>query len=547
MLRAMDVSRLVIAGRAPRTVRGMAGLAAALVALQTVSCVAPAEARAAQRRPLVIPALQLWYPTRGTWQLGTRARIIIRHADRKRLLQEARLLASDLGGLLRRRIPVTADRGVHARRGDVVLALSPPDRRLGAEGYRLSIETTFAISAPTPTGVFYGGRTLLQLVHEDQPIVRGHARDWPRYPERGLMLDVSRTVYPVAWIETEIKQLAYLKMNLLHLHLTDDQRWGIASSTHPEIVGPHAFTKHDIRDILRVASRYHVLVVPEIDMPGHMAALLAKHSDLELKVEGAGASSAPSEYVTDKLDITNPAALAIVRQLLDEYLPLFPGPYWDMGDDEYMSPAQYPLYPQLAAYAIGKYGPRASIADAIHGFINRVDAIVRAHHKTLRIWNDQLAGASVVPVNPDVVVDWWINTSPFGDPVTVPPATLLSEGHRVLNAGWFPTYYTTDLGPVAGKSDMQQAYEDWQVNEFEGPESTTDMMQPPQTVSSSASGLLGSILSVWGPLPETISQTAAGIAPRLAVIAQKTWNSPVLTPSYAEFQRIIAAIGSAPR
>ena len=521
----------------------MACWAVVLFALLTVPGVAPAAAR----RPSTIPALQLWYPTRGTWRLGRNARIVVRYADRRQLRQEASVLANDIGGLIHRRIAVTAGRDARARRGDVVLGLSPPDHRLGVEGYSLSIEATFAISAPTPTGVFYGGRTLLQLVHEGKPIPHGRARDWPRYPERGLMLDVSRTVYPVAWIETEIKQLAYLKMNLLHLHLTDDQRWGIDSSTHPEIVGPHALTRHDIRVILATATRYHVLVVPEIDMPGHLAALLAKHPDLELKVESAGSSSAPSEYVTDKLDITNPAALAIVRQLLDEYLPLFPGAYWDMGDDEYMSPAQYPFYPQLAAYAVSKYGPRASVADAIHAFINWVDAIVRAHHKTLRIWNDQLAGTSVVPVNPDVVVDWWINTSPFGDPMTVSPGTLLSEGHHVLNAGWFPSYYTTDLGPIAGKSDMEQAYEDWQVNEFEGPESTSDMMQPPQTVSPDASGLLGSTLSVWGPLPETISQTAAGIAPRLAVIAQKTWNSPTLTPSYAEFQRIIASIGFAPR
>ncbi len=149
-----------------------------------------------------------------------------------------------------------------------------------------------------------------------------------------------------------------------------------------------------------------------------------------------------------------------------------------MGDDEYMSPSQYPLYPRLAAYAVERYGARASIADAIHGFINWVDGIARAHGKRLRIWNDQLAGTNVVPVNRDVVVDWWINTSPFGDPVTVPPATLIAAGHEVLNAGWFPTYYASDIGPVAGKSNMQQAYQDWQVNEFEGPESTSDMMQP---------------------------------------------------------------------
>jgi hexosaminidase len=217
-----------------------------------------------------------------------------------------------------------------------------------------------------------------------------------------------------------------------------------------------------------------------------------------------------------------------------------------MGTDEYLSPAQYPMFPQLAAYAVSKYGPGASVADSIHGFINWVDGIVRARGRTLRVWNDQLAGTSVVPVKPDVVVDWWINTSPFGDPTTVPPAKLLSDGHRVLNAGWFPTYYAADLGPIAGKSNMQQAYEGWRVSQFSGPESTSDMMQPPQTVSANDPRVLGSTLNVWGPLPETIAQTAAGIAPRLAVIAQKTWNSPLLTPSYAQFEGILRTIGSAP-
>jgi hexosaminidase len=498
--------------------------------------------------PQTVPALQVWHATSGSFRLGRHPRIYVQRRDRRRLRAEARQLGVDLGALLHRRITIRViGHRSHPRRGDIQLALSRrADKQLGTEGYELTIGKTFAITAPTRAGIFYGGRSLLQLVHQRAPIPRGHARDWPRYPERGLMLDVSRDSYPASWIEAEIRQLAYLKMNFLHLHLTDDQRWGIESSTHPEIVGSQPLTKTDIAAILATAGRYHVTVVPEIDMPGHMAALLAKHPSLELKLEGTVTQGTPTTYVTDKLDITNPAALNVVKQLLDEYLPLFPGRFWDMGDDEYMSPGQYAAYPQLAAYAITKYGPKATIADAIHGFINWVDGIVRAHGKTLRVWNDQLAGTSVVPVNRDVVVDWWVNTSPFGDPTTVPPATLIAEGHEVLNAGWFPTYYTTDLGPIEGKSDMQQAYEDWQVNRFEGPEFTGNVMEPPQTVPASSPNLLGSTLDVWGPLPETIAQTAAGIAPRLAVIAQKAWDSPQPAPSYTAFQRTIAAVGTAP-
>ena len=140
----------------------------------------------------------------------------------------------------------------------------------------MRIGSVVTIAARTPAGVFYGTRTLLQLLHQHRALPRGSASDWPRYPDRGLMIDLGRRVYPARWIESEIKELAYLKMNILHLHLTDDQRWGIQSRTHPEIVSPRALTTIQVRRILAVAARYHVTVVPEIDMPAHIGALLAQ-------------------------------------------------------------------------------------------------------------------------------------------------------------------------------------------------------------------------------------------------------------------------------
>ena len=96
------------------------------------------------------------------------------------------------------------------------------------------------IRARTATGVFYGTRTLLQLLRQSYAVPRGRALDWPRYPQRGLMIDLGRRIYPQRWIESHIRELAHLKLNLLHLHLTDDQRWGIASSSHPEVVSRDA-------------------------------------------------------------------------------------------------------------------------------------------------------------------------------------------------------------------------------------------------------------------------------------------------------------------
>jgi hexosaminidase len=485
-------------------------------------------------KPVTIPALQRWRPAPGTWRLGASTEIVV-SSKSPAAVAEAQVLADSLRPFVRGLIPVVVDTAPDV--GDIAMRITGPTSRLGREGYRLDVGRAFTISAPTATGLFYGGRSLLQLLHQGRSIARGMALDWPRYPERGLMVDASRTTYTTAWVLREIRRLAALKLNILHLHLTDDQRWAIASRAFPEIVGSRPFTLRDIHRILRLAHRDHVMVIPEFEMPGHMASFLSKHQALILKPAAVVSPTTSAQYVTDKLDITNPAALRAMRNVLVEYLPLFPGKYWDMGDDEYLSPAEYAAFPQLATYAIKKYGVGATPADAIHGFINWVDRIVRAHGKTLRIWNDQMGGTGRVPVNRDIAVDWWANVSPLGDTVTIAPATLLAQGYRVLNAGWYPNYYTGDLGPVAGKASLPDVYANWKVSDFDGEELTNGTVTSKQHVAPDSSGLLGSALSIWGPLRETPRQTASGVEPHLAVLAQKTWGSPPPAATYGGFWR----------
>ena len=95
------------------------------------------------------------------------------------------------------------------------LALGSRDRRLGREGYRLEVGPGVRIEARTPAGAFYGTRTVLQRLNTGRAIQPGHARDWPSYPERGLMLDNGRRYFPPAWIKRQIRLMAYLKLNQL--------------------------------------------------------------------------------------------------------------------------------------------------------------------------------------------------------------------------------------------------------------------------------------------------------------------------------------------
>lgn len=512
------------------------------------SAQAASASAAAADRPQTIPALQQWAaaPEGGIFTLAPNARVVLRPQDRRTLREEARQLAEDLGTQLGRTVSITARRGVRARGGDVVLGSSGADPRLGTEGYSLRIGRAFTITAPSQAGVFYGGRSLLQLLKGGRPIPRGRARDWPRYPQRGLMVDNGRKYYTPQWLAAQIRELAYLKENYLHLHLSDAQGFRIESDTHPEIVSPQHLTKADIRSLLALARRQHVTVVPEIDMPGHLTAALAKHPELQL-------ADAAGQREAGVLDVANPAAVKFARDLVTEYLQLFDGPFWHLGADEVLPFAEYPLgrFPGLEAQARRRYGPKANAKDAIHGFINDMDALVRAHGKTARMWHDDVGGGSAVMRNPDIVTEWWIDASPLSDLHPPTPQELLDAGHKIVNAGWFPTYVVNGVGgsPLPIRPNLQTAYEQWQVNRFYGLlVADANLQKPPDTVAPDEPGNLGSIVHLWNDNPTltTEKQDSTSIAPVLRIVAQKTWDSPPLTSAYADFTPIADRLGHAP-
>jgi hexosaminidase len=491
------------------------GAAAAVAALATSTTAAA--------RPATIPALREWRAAPGAFVLRDSARIVVPTGGP---LAEARLLAADLG----RRHPVIA--GAAARPGDIELALGAPDRKLGREGYRLEVGSTLRIEARTAAGAFYGTRSVVQLLRRKRSVPAGTARDWPRYPERGLMLDNGRRYFSPRWLRARIRELANLKLNQLHLHFSDDQGFRIASSSHPEIVSDPHLTKRQVRSLVAYARARHIRVIPEIDMPGHMRAALTAHPRLQLARPGG-------ERAPTRLDVTLPAARRFARELILEYLDLFPGRYWHGGADEYLLGDDYSLYPQLQRYARARHGPRANGADAYLDFVNWMDRLVRARGRTLRVWNDGLADGRAVRVRRDVVVDWWAGHTGPG------PRALVARGHRVLNGGWWPTYYVVGaLGDV--HASMRIAYEAWAVNRFHGiafglePPDT-----PPEVLPRASRRNLGSELHVWNDDPdgETDARTARGIAPRLRVLAQKTWDSPRPARTYAGFQRIARALG----
>lgn len=488
-------------------------LAAAAFLVGTAALVGVAAPATAAPNQQTVPAMRQWTAGTGSYSFTTASRIVVDPAYASTLAGEATTFAEDLAALAGRALAVV--QLASPASGDIFLTLGDTDP---AEGYSLTVTGSVRIQASTAAGVFYGTRSVLQLLRQSPSIAAGTARDFPSKPERGLMVDQGRKFFTVDWLRKHIKELAYLKLNTFHFHLSDTLGFRLESTTHPEVVSAQHYTKQQMSELVALAARYHVTIVPEIDMPGHMNAILAPHPELQLDNQ----SGQRDPYF---LDLAEPGAYTLVRDLITEYLPLFPGRYWHLGADEYVS--NYAAYPQLLTYARANYGPNATAKDSYYGFINWVDGIVRGGGKTLRMWNDGIkSGDGTVNPSSDIVVEYWFNLG-------LTPQQLLGRGHTVANESWDPTYYV--LG--GDKPDNVWAYETWQPDLFQGSNTITDPARN-----------LGTNVHVWcdNPNAETEDQIAAGIKYTLRVVAQQTWGSPKPVPTYAAWLPIADAVGRAP-
>ncbi len=472
--------------------------------------------------PQTIPSLRQWTSRPGssyTFRVTSRVVIDTRNADQ--LSTVGAVLADDLKTLTGSTIGVLTGSADKLRDGDLFLELGPVDPAMGYEGYRLDVGSAIIISAESETGCFEGTRTVLQLLRQSRAIPGGTASDWPMYRERALMVDIGLKFFSLAWLKNQIRDLSYLKFNQFHLHLSDDLGYRLESATHPEIVASEHYTKDDIRDLVAFASRYHVTIIPEIDMPAHMASMLGPHPELQLV-------SSSGEPRGTAIDLTQKAAYQFMQDIIEEDLPLFPGPYWHLGGDEYLIESEIGDYTQLSAYARAHFGPNAGGWDTYFAFVNWADGLVRSRNKVLRVWNDQLLSGSTVKVNSDVIIDHWIG------PRDPDPQALVKEGHGIMNSNEDFLYYV--LGGT--HPDPEHIYRDFRVNDFAGG----------KRIASGDPQLLGAQLAIWADHPDAESESgiADGIMASLRAVSEVNWGSRRSMSDYTRFQQITAKVGRAP-
>ena len=326
-------------------------------------------------------------------------------------LKEGQYLAQQLVAAAGLKLDVTpaSKRKDHA--GCIILRLSADRKDLGAEGYWLEVRKDRAIAeAPAAAGVFYACQTILQLL---PPPVEGKKTgltipqvkisDTPRFPWRGLMLDTGRCYYHMDWLKRYIDLLARYKMNRFHWHLTERVGWRIEIKKYPELTrhGVHKtdadgkplakgktareyYTQDDIREIIAYAKSRHVMVIPEIEMPGHCR-LAVETYPKQLACEGVKGRLRGAHLLNRIFCAGKDSTFEFFEGVLGEVADLFPAPWVHIGGDEPIMDA-WKICPKCQARI------KAEGLKDVHGlynyFIKRVEKILAKKGKRLYGWEE---------------------------------------------------------------------------------------------------------------------------------------------------------------
>ncbi len=369
------------------------------------------------------------------------------------------------------------------------------------EAYALTInEKVLVLKAANPAGIFRGIQTIDQTIvkHEGETtawiIPTGSIVDYPQYEYRGVMLDVSRHFFGVEDVKRVIDLAANYKINVLHLHLTDDQGWRIEIKSWPKLTSVGAqtqvgggeggfYTQEQFKEIVAYAKERFVTVVPEIDMPGHTNAAVVAYPELN------GTKKKAELYTGTKVGFSTLATrkevtYQFVDDVIRELSAITEGPYIHIGGDE----------------------SHVTKEDDYVYFINRTKAIVKKYNKTMVGW-DEMAHAAIDAAD---VVQYWAKDKNAVMGVEKGAKVLLSPSKRMYLDMKYDS--TTHIGlDWAALIEVDQAY-NWD------PEKLVEGIDKED--------ILGLESPLWTETVETMDDIEYLVFPRLIGHAELGWSLP---------------------
>jgi hexosaminidase len=287
----------------------------------------------------------------------------------------------------------------------IFLKVDPTRKELTDEGYELTARNdTVTITGKTSVGVFYGVQTLRQLLPADiekPQKVSGVSWNIPevtivdtaRFPWRGLMVDVGRTFLTKATIERHIDLLAYYKLNRFHWHLTEDQGWRLEIKKYPTLARNGFYTQSDAREVVAYAMQRGIMVIPEIEMPGHCIAALAVFPQLSCT---GGPFTLPTSTgpFPDIFCAGNDSVFTFLENVLTEVVDIFPSPLIHIGGDEALKD-RWNKCPKCQARLTAE---KLANTDQLQSwFIKKIQAFLKTKNREIIGWNDIMQGGGVLP------------------------------------------------------------------------------------------------------------------------------------------------------
>lgn len=365
------------------------------------------------------------------------------------------------------------------------------------ESYELSVEPDrININSKTDVGALRALATLLQLVTNNSSsyFVPGVViKDAPRFVWRGLMIDAARHFQPIDVLKRNLDAMAFVKLNVLHWHLTDDQGFRAEIKSHPRLHQEGSdglyYTQEQLKDVVAYASNLGIRVVPEFDVPGHATSWLTVYPEIGSKENTTYQIERDSGIFDPTLDPTNPKTYEIIEAVFTEMAALFPDAYFHIGGDENEG-KHWNENKKIEAFK-KEHGFKTN--HELQNYFNvKVLEILKKHNKIMMGWEEILQ-----PDLPkDVVIHSWKGEASLTDAITKGYLTVLSKGYYI------------DL--------MQSVESHYNIDPF--PKETNGI------TSAQLKNILGGEATMWSELatPLTIDSR---IWPRTAAIAERFWSA----------------------
>ena len=448
---------------------------------------------------------------------------------------------------LKRASSQLADRGVlseapqivfgtleNAAENDIIVKMGTnPDLTGKNDAYAVDIKNNITISAEDETGIYYGLTSVIQMLIEgDNVLTKGNIVDYSDVEDRSFHLDCARKFFTKDWIISLIKDLSWQKYNSIQLHFSENEGFRLQSDTLEAIdgfqyVNNQYLTKQDMLEIIQVANEYHIEVIPSLDSPGHLGAVLRY-----LPSDYSCASLFPSDGRRAQCFniFTNDEARGFLIDLMTEFIDFFSEAgckRFNIGGDEFLE--------KFSNFSNEQYVQ-------IMEYFNEVSAIAKSKGMTPRTWNDGVMYGNYTgyKLDPDIEICYWAAPQNCAS-----IEKFVQNGNRVINFSDTYMYYVLSswwLQNACPEGD--RIYKEWHPGKF-----STLQGGIPQTYNKPyANFIKGGSYAVWCDVPGYMTQdsVANNIFYRTRATAYKMWNTSDSMPEYADVKKAFDKIGRVP-